>query len=360
VPSQIRMRRIAVIAAVAVGALSLAGSASALRLVPVAGGFTSPIYATSAPGTGDLFVVRQNGYVTRIHGGQRNQFLDIDTRVQSGGEEGLLSIAFHPRYQQNRRFFVYYTNNDGNLRIVGFRANAAGTRGIVSSAKVWIRIHHPDHSNHNGGQLQFGHNGWLYAATGDGGSGGDNARDRDSRLGKLLRLNVDNPDARARIAAVGFRNPWRFSVDAATGKFFIADVGESTWEEIDVFTPSADGLENYGWNRFEGDHQASSNPLGPGRYVRPIHEYAHGSGRCSVTGGFMVRGGAPGAGRYFYGDYCTGEVWSFRYAGGQKSGFRREDFTVPGNLSAFGIGPGGSLLAVSHGGTVYRVARDPS
>jgi glucose/arabinose dehydrogenase len=352
------MRRIAVIVAVALSALTVAGSApAALKLVPVAGGFSSPIYATGAPGTSDLFVVRQNGYVTRLHAGARNTFLNIDGRVQSGGEEGLLSIAFHPNYDQNRRFFVYYTNNDGNLRIVGFRANAAGTRALKSTARVWIKVFHPGHSNHNGGQLQFGPNGYLYAAIGDGGSGGDRARDLSSRLGKLLRLNVDNPGARPRIVAVGFRNPWRFSVDPKTGRFFLADVGQNTWEEIDVFVPGRDGLENYGWNRFEGDHQVSSNPLGPGRYVRPIHEYVHGSGRCSVTGGFMPRGGVPGSGRYFYGDFCTGEVWSFRYQNGQKSGFRREAFTVPGNLSSFGRGPQGSLLAVSHGGTVYRVAQ---
>lgn len=357
-PSQIPMRRIAVVAA-ALAAMSLAGSASAaLKLVHVAGGFTSPVYATRAPGTLDLFVVRQNGYVTRIHNGQRNTFLNIDDRVQSGGEEGLLSIAFHPQYDQNRRFFVYYTNNAGDIRVVGFRANAAGTRVRNGTGKTWIKVSHPNHSNHNGGQLQFGLNGYLYAAVGDGGSGGDRARDLGTRLGKLLGLNVNNPGAKPRMAAVGFRNPWRFGVDRATGRFFIADVGQNTYEEIDVFLPGRDGLENYGWNRFEGNHQVSSNPLGPGRYVRPIHEYTQGAtGGCSVTGGYIVRGGVPGSGRYFYGDYCTGDVWSFRFQNGQKSGFRKEPFTVNGGLSSFGIAPRGSLLVVSHGGSVFRVAQ---
>jgi glucose/arabinose dehydrogenase len=357
-PNQILMRRIAVIAA-ALAALSLAGSASAaLKLVPVAGGFTRPTYATGAPGTTDLFVVTQAGYVTRIRNGQKHTFLSIADRVRvSGAEEGLLSIAFHPRYKMNRKFYVYYVNNPSNLRIVQYRANARGTRALESTANLRIAIHHPGASNHNGGQLQFGENGILYASVGDG-ANGDNARNLGTRLGKLLRLNVDDPDAKARIAASGFRNPWRFSVDPKTGRFFVADVGENTYEEIDVFRPGADGLENYGWNRFEGNHQVSSNPLGPGRYVRPIHEYTHGAtGGCSVTGGFMVRGGVPGSGRYFYGDYCTGDVWSFRYAGGQKSGFRREAFTVPGNLSSFGTNANGRLLVVSHSGTIYRVAQ---
>ena len=180
----------------------------------------------------------------------------------------------------------------------------------------------------------------------------------DSRLGKLLALNVDDRDARARIVALGFRNPWRFAVDRRTGRFFIADVGQGSWEEIDTFAPGRRGLENYGWNRFEGNHlYSASNRLGPGRYKRPIHEYSHSSGRCSITGGFMVRGDVPGAGRYFYGDYCTGEVWSFRFSGGRKSGVRKERFTVPNGLSSFGVARGGSLLAVSIGGTVYRVAK---
>jgi hypothetical protein len=353
------MRRVAVVMATALIAASLVGSAAAaLKLAKRAGGFASPVYATVAPGERGLFVVEQAGRIVRVHEGRRNTFLNIEGRVVSGGEQGLLSVAFHPRYDENHRFFVYFTNNDGNLRVVGFRANDAGTRAVKSTARTWIAVSHPNHANHNGGQLQFGRDGLLYAATGDGGSGGDRARALGSRLGKLLSVNVDNPGAKPKIVAVGFRNPWRFSVDRATGRFFVADVGQSVWEEIDVFAPGRDGLENYGWNRFEGDHRHSSNPFGPGRYVRPIHEYRHRSGRCSVTGGFMVRGAGPGAGRYFYGDYCTGEVWSFRYADGKKTGVRREPFTVPGRLSSFGMTSGGRLLLLSHSGTIYRLARD--
>ncbi len=358
----VSMRRVLIVwlAALAAAASAFAESASALDLVRVTGGFTRPTYATGAPGNpNDLFVVSQAGYVTRVHDGGRSRFLSIADEVRTtGGEEGLLSIAFHPGWQENRRFFVYYVNNESNIRVVGFRANDRGTRALESTRKVWIRVRHPVHLNHNGGQLAFGNDGRLYASVGDGGSGGDRARDLDSKLGKLLRINVNDPRANPKIVAAGLRNPWRFSVDRKTGRLFIADVGQSRWEEIDVFRPGRDGLENYGWNRFEGRHRVSGNPLGPGRYVRPIREYSHSGGRCSVTGGFMVRGDRPGAGRYFYGDYCTGEVWSFRYAGGRKSGFRRESFTVPGNLSSFGLAPGGALLALSHSGTVYRVARD--
>jgi glucose/arabinose dehydrogenase len=352
----------AVALAAAVVATALAESAAALRLVRVAGGFASPVYAIGAPGNRNaLFVVSQEGVITRLAQGSRNTFLDIRGRVAFGGERGLFSIAFHPRYAQNRRFFVYYTNDAGDLRIVGFRANAAGTRAIKSTANVRVAIRHRSASNHNGGQLAFGRNGLLYIGTGDGGGGGDpnnNAQSRSSRLGKLLYLDVDRAGARARIAALGLRNPWRFSVDRRTGHIWIGDVGQDNWEEIDRFVPGRAGLENYGWSRWEGRHLfRSDRPLGPGRLVHPRHEYANAGSRCSVTGGFVVRGNHPGAGRYFFGDYCSGQVWSFRFANGRKSGFRREAFTVPGALSSFGLGPRGSLLAVSHGGTVYRVVR---
>jgi glucose/arabinose dehydrogenase len=356
-PTHIAMRRILVTAVAALFSAGVAGSASAaLKLVRVAGGFSTPTYATGLPGN-ELFVVTQDGRVTRIAGGNRTTFLNIDDRVATGGEEGLLSIAFHPRYETNRKFYVFYVNNQSDLRIVQFRANDRGTRGRKSTARVRVRISHPGAGNHNGGQLQFGKNGLLYASVGDG-ANGDNARDRGTRLGKLLQLDVDTPNAKARIAAVGFRNPWRFSVDPKTGRLLIADVGQSMWEEIDVYRPGNGWLENYGWNRYEGNHLFdSSNPLGPGRRVRPIHEYRHVNGRCSVTGGYVVRGGAPGSGRYFYGDYCTGEVWSFRFAHGRKSGFRREAFTVPNSISSFGRTASGRLLVVSHAGTIYRVAK---
>jgi glucose/arabinose dehydrogenase len=362
-PSRAWNRVIVVLAVAALAAATLAGSAAAaLRLVRVAGGFASPVYAIGAPANRNaLFVVSQEGVITRVAQGSRNQFLDIRDRVGFGGERGLFSIAFHPRYAQNRRFFVYYTNNVGDLRIVGFRANSAGTRALVSTAKVWVGIRHRTESNHNGGQLFFARSGGLYIGTGDGGGGGDennNAQNPNTRLGKLLYLNVDKPGARSRIAALGFRNPWRFSVDRKTGHLWIGDVGQDEWEEIDRFVPGRAGLENYGWSRWEGRHLfRPDRPLGPGRLVQPRHEYANAGSRCSVTGGFMVRGNVPGAGRYFFGDYCSGEVWSFRFADGKKSGFRREAFTVTDALSSFGLGPRGSLLAVSHGGTVYRVVR---
>jgi glucose/arabinose dehydrogenase len=319
---------------------------------------------TAAPGDGShVYVVEQPGVIVRVRmsNGARNRFLDIRGRVgSSGSEQGLLSMAFHPRYAQNRRFFVNYTNTSGDTRVVAFRANASGTRGLRSTAHTWFGVNQP-YENHNGGQLQFGNNGLLYIGMGDGGSGGDpenRAQNMGSRLGKLLRLNVNKSGARPRISALGLRNPWRFSVDRRTGVFWIADVGQESWEEVDRFVPGNSFRENFGWSRFEGRHRVSNRRLTAGRNRFPVHEYSHSGGRCSITGGYRVRGSVPGAGRYFFGDYCTGEVWSFRWVNGRKTGFRREAFTVPGLLSSFGLGPGGSLLAISYsGGTVYRVTR---
>lgn len=321
------------------------------------------MYATGAPGDrASLFVVEQGGRVKRVAGGHKTVFLDLRTRVLSGGEQGLLSIAFHPKYAQNRRFFVNYTNNQGDTRVVGFRANAAGTRGLKSTAHVWLGIDQP-FENHNGGQLAFGNNGLLYIGMGDGGDGndpGNRAQRMSTRLGKLLALDVDIRGAAPKIVALGLRNPWRFSVDRKTGVLWIGDVGQGSWEEVDRFVPSASGLENYGWERYEGHHlhDGSRTLYAPSRRIWPVAEYSHSRGRCSMTGGFVARSPTvPQAlGRYFYGDYCTGEVWSFRFANGSRSGFRREPFTVPGNLSSFGRGARGAVLLVSHnGGRVFRL-----
>ena len=357
------MHRAATLAVAGCLALLLAApSSAALGKHLIASGFTSPVYATVAPGhPHDIFVVEQPGRIIRLHDGTKSVFLDIRGRVGDGGtEQGLLSVAFHPRYRTNHRFFVYFTNTAGNLRIVQFRANSTGTRGRPATAHTRIRVSHPTFANHNGGQLQFGPNGRLYAATGDGGSGGDppnNAQNMRSRLGKLLVLNVDKRDARARIAALGLRNPWRFSFDSKTGVMWIGDVGQDSYEEIDRFHPGNSFRENYGWSRWEGNQiYNGSRSLTAGRYVRPIHVFAHGSQYCSVSGGYMVRGVVLGHGRYFFGDYCSGTIWSFRYAHGRKSGLRRHGFSVP-SLSSFGLDGRGRLLMVSRGGELFRLVR---
>jgi glucose/arabinose dehydrogenase len=357
----------------ALAGLVVAGSlaapaSSALRLTPVATGFSNPVHLASTPAyAGRLYVVEQGGIVRIVQDGQRlpNPFLDISDLVSCCGEQGLLSLAFHPRFAQNQRLFVNYTNRAGDTRVAELRANGSGTRALRRTLKVWLAVDQP-YSNHNGGQIAFGNNGRLYVGMGDGGSAGDpenRAQRLTSRLGKLLRINVNRTGARAVIVAIGLRNPWRFTVDPRTGFFYLGDVGQGNWEEIDVFRPRARGLENYGWRVYEGNRHVYDNSRGlrrPSVLRWPIHEYSHGGGRCSVTGGLVGRGGGvpSGArGRYFFGDYCIGAVWSFRWAQGRKRGYRREPFTVPGNLSSFGRGANGAIYLISHnGGTIYRLA----
>ncbi|MGI8606071.1 MAG: PQQ-dependent sugar dehydrogenase [Gaiellaceae bacterium] len=358
----------------ALAGLVLAGSiaapaSGALRLAPVASGFSSPVHLASTQAhPGRLYVVEQRGVIRIVQNGQvrSTPFLDLSSLVSCCGEQGLLSLAFHPRFAQNHRVFINFTNRAGDTRMAGLRTNASGTRALRQTLKVWLRVDQP-YSNHNGGQVVFGKDGRLFVGMGDGGSSGDpgnRAQRLTSRLGKLLRLNVDRPGAKPSIVAIGFRNPWRFSVDPRTGLFDLADVGQSQWEEIDIFRPGARGLENYGWRVYEGNRHVYDDSRGlrrPSVLRWPIHEYSHAGGRCSVTGGFVGRGsGVPSEarGRYFFGDYCTGDVWSFRWAHGRKTGLRHEPFTGPGNLSSFGVGPNGAIYLLSHNrGSVYRLVK---
>ena len=342
----------------------LAGQASgALRLARVAGGFSEPVSVASTKSEPNrLYVVQQGGLVRVVERGRvrRTPFLDVRSGVSCCGERGLFSLAFHPRYPSVRRVYANFTNRTGDTRVVEYRVNAERTQAVRSTARVLLALAQP-YANHNGGGLAFGNDGLLYVATGDGGAAGDpqnRAQNLGSRHGKLLRIN---PRTRAvRIVALGFRNPWRFSVDRATGRFWIGDVGQNAIEEVDVWRPGARGLENYGWRRFEGTSLYSgSTGLARGtRYVRPVHQYSHAGAGCSVTGGAVYRGSAvrSARGRYFFGDYCTGRVSSFVLRNGRRADLRSH-FTVPGNLSSFGDGPTGELLLVSHGGTIYRLAR---
>jgi glucose/arabinose dehydrogenase len=330
-----------------------------LRLVKVVGGLSSPVHVTaprSEPGR--LYVVEQAGRIVVVEGGKVvRTFLDIRNVVVSGGEQGLLSVAFHPRYAQNHRFYVDYTDLNGDTRIVEYRSN--GRQAIRSTRRELLRIDQP-YSNHNGGQLAFAPNGLLYVGMGDGGSGGDpenRAQNRGSLLGKLLTLNVDVRGAAPRIAALGTRNPWRFSFDRATGDLYVGDVGQGSWEEVDYRPRAKLGrLANYGWDVFEGRAPFEDKPLGPGELVRPVYVYRNGGGSCSVTGGFVYRGSATPAarGRYFFGDYCSGMVSSLKIVGGKATSVRREPFNVQG-LTSFGEDARGELYLVAHGGTVYRL-----
>ena len=336
----------------------------ALRLARVAGGLSAPVDLASTPSqSGRLYVVEQQGLVRVIQNGvlQPGHFLDIRDRVMVGGEQGLLGLAFHPRYGTNGRLYVNYTNNAGDTRVVEYRANAARTAVNERTARVLLSVNQP-YANHNGGDLAFGRDGFLYVPLGDGGSGGDpqnRSQNMRTRLGKLVRVNVSTGGVR--IVALGFRNPWRVSVDRATGRLWIADVGQGTREEVDVFRPGARGLENYGWRRFEGTTLFSGGTrlFSRSRYVPPVHQYAtHANGGCAITGGFVYRGAIRVArGRYFSGDYCSGRVASFVLRNGRRADLRGHSrLTVPGNLSSFGEGPTGELFLLSHsGGVVYRL-----
>jgi glucose/arabinose dehydrogenase len=323
----------------------------------------APLHATaprSQPGR--LYVVEQGGrIVLAVNGRLSSTFLDIRSLVRSGGEQGLLSVAFHPAYARNRRFYVNYTDRNGDTRVVEYRANRAGTTALPATARQLLFVKQP-YANHNGGQLAFGPDGRLYVGMGDGGSGGDpenRAQNMRELLGKLLRLNVASARPSPQIAALGLRNPWRFSFDRANGDLYLADVGQGAWEEVDYVPRRRLGqLANYGWDVFEGRAPFESKALAGGRLVRPIAVYAHSGGHCSVTGGFVYRGSTvPAArGRYFYGDYCSGVVWSLRVVRGRATGVRREAFTIPG-LSSFGEDAHGELYATSLNGPVYKLTR---
>jgi glucose/arabinose dehydrogenase len=345
-------------------ALTAAPAHGALRLARVATGLDQPVHVSAAPGEpGRLYVTEQEGTVRVVENGRVRAapFLDIRDRVSCCGERGLLSFVFHPRYAENRRVYVNYTNNAGDTRLVEYRVNAGRTAVVERTARVLLAIDQP-YANHNGGGMAFARNGLLYVPMGDGGSGGDpqnRAQSLGTRLGKLLRVNPMT--RRVRIVALGFRNPWRISLDRATGAFWLGDVGQGAREEVDIFRPSGRGLENYGWRRFEGTAvYHAGTPLRRGtRYVRPVHEYVtHANGGCAITGGFVYRGLIRSIrGRYFFGDYCNGRVSSFRLRNGRRADLRTHArLTVPGNLPSFGEGVGGELFLVSHqGGSVYRL-----
>ena len=323
----------------------------------MARGFDQPVYVTaprSEPGR--LYVVEQEGRIQVLEKGKRRVFLDIRSRVGAdSSEQGLLSMAFHPGYATNRRFYVNYTDLHGHTRVVEFRSD--GRRGRLGTARRLLFVPQP-YANHNGGQLQFGPDGKLYVGMGDGGSGGDpnnNGQNPRALLAKLLRTNPLSADWE--IAGYGLRNPWRFSFDRKTGDLYIGDVGQNSREEID-YRPRGAPPANFGWARYEGsrtfDGDIDLDPSTP--LVFPIHEYGHGEG-CSVTGGYVYRGkDVPAAvGRYFFGDYCSGTVWSLRVAGGDATGVRREPFDVS-SISSFGEGARGELYLVSHEGEIFRLA----
>ena len=315
---------------------------------------------TSAPGDPTtLYVVEQPGTIRIVSNGKiAGTFLDMRSKVLSGGEQGLLSMAFSPHYASNHLFYVSYTDRFGDSRVARYRS--ANGRAVPSSGHVLLAVGQP-FDNHNGGQLQFDNRGYLYFGLGDGGSENDpkgTSQNMHTRLGKLLRSQTKTPSGRWRIVGLGLRNPWRFSFDSATNNLWIGDVGQDKWEEID-FRPAAklDKLANYGWSRYEGYSvfSASHRYTNVGQKVKPVLVYSHAHG-CSVTGGFVYRGKAvPAArGRYFYGDYCAGTIWSFRVGKHGRASSPAVSGNVP-SVSSFGVDGNGELYATSLGGTLYKL-----
>ncbi len=333
------------------------GARGAFRKAVFARGFDAPVLLTHAPGEPEVtYVVEQTGRVIRLRAGRRTVFLDVRRQITYGGEQGLLGLAFHPSYARNRLFYVAYTSSGGRNTVARFRSN--GTKGVPSSRKILLAVPDP-YANHNGGQLAFGPDGLLYTSIGDGGAGGDpgdRSQNMASQFGKLLALDVSKPAPSWTIAALGLRNPWRFSFDRATGDLYIADVGQGSVEEVDFAPRRSPGLENYGWNLYEGSQRYASGESGPGKLVFPVFEYGHDQG-CSVTGGYVYRGSARSTerGRYVFGDYCSGTIWSFRVVAGAAVDIREEPFKID-SVSSFGENAAGELFAVSLDGTIFRIS----
>jgi glucose/arabinose dehydrogenase len=369
------VRRVPVLAIVVLALAPAAARAATVTLAKV-GDFSSPVYVTAPLGdTSRAFVVQRGGAIALVKDGAISTFADLTPSVLSGDERGLLSMAFALDYATSGLFYVYYTarSPSGQITIEEHRVDPANPdRADPGYARVLLTIPHDQQSNHNGGQLQFGPDGALYAGTGDGGSGGDpsgNAQDiapapptvdtahgvnHDYRLGKLLR--IDPASGAMSIFAYGLRNPWRFSYDRNTGDLAIGDVGQDAYEEVDFAAAPGDGAgANYGWNRYEGAHTypgGAAAGSAPGT-VLPVVEYPH-SPACSITGGYVVRDPALPelAGTYVYGDYCTGAISGAALPAGTT---RSLGFSVP-SLSGFGEDGCGRVYAASLDGPVYRFA----
>jgi len=349
-----------------------------LTLEPVASGLDFPVFLTAPPGdTHRLFVVEKSGRVRIVRDGilQAAPFLDLHADVSTGSEQGLLSMAFDPDYATSRRVFTSWTDANGDTRIVRYTASAVNPDTVdPASADTVLAIPQPD-ANHNGGLIAFGPDGYLYVGLGDGGGAGDpngNAQDLTTLLGKMLRLDVsgagsytipaDNPFVgganRGEIWSYGLRNPWRWSFDPVTGEVYVGDVGQDAWEEVDVASAGGGGL-NYGWNVMEG-----TTCYGSGSCVRtgltlPVLVYGHDQG-CSITGGYVYRGGAIPElrGTYFYADFCQGWVRTFRLLGGAATERAQWSTLSPaGNITSFGEDAAGELYVLTSDGRVGKIVR---
>lgn len=341
----------------------------------VADGLNAPVgIAHAGDGSGRLFILEQAGVIRILQDGilLTEPFLDISRQVGCCGERGLLGLAFHPRYADNGRFFVNYTDRDGNTVIARFEVSPDDpNRANPESEQRLMYIRQP-YPNHNGGAVIFGPDGYLYLGLGDGGSGGDpqgNGQSTSTLLGKILRIDVDAADPYAipfdnpfvnggglkEIWAYGLRNPWRIAFDPLTGDLYIADVGQNAWEEINFLAAGSPAGANFGWNYREGAHPFQGSPPDGLNLIDPVAEYSHNQG-CSVTGGEVYRGTRMPAwqGVYLYGDYCSGKVWGLTRnpLGVWLNGLL---FETGATITSFGVDESGEVYLVDYSGGIYRL-----
>jgi glucose/arabinose dehydrogenase len=347
---------------------------------PYVTGFNNPVgIAHAGDGSGRLFVVEKAGRIQVIQDKKKldRPFLDITPLVDSGPtERGLLGLAFHPKYEENGYFYIYYTAIGGDVTIVRYKVSDDPNTADPSTAKVLLTQPHP-RGNHNGGQLVFGPDNYLYTGFGDGGGAGDPdkaGQSNDTLAGKILRLDVDNGDpyaippdnpfknggGKAEIWSTGWRNPWRFSFDRATNDLYIADVGQNRLEEVNVEKKGSKGGLNYGWSVMEGtDCYPTATRCDKTKYVLPVAEYDHGNG-CSITGGFVYRGKAYPSlvGTYFYADFCSGKLWGMQPNSAQGSGKWQTRLLLNsvGAITSFGEDEAGEVyLAEQRGGAILQL-----
>ncbi len=346
-----------------------------LMLQEVASGLNSPVFLTHPTGDNRLFIVEQSGRIRIVDDGRLlgTPFLDIQNIVLHQGEQGLLSMAFHPDFATNGYIYVYHTDLGGSSRVT--RYAASGDAADPNSGLAIMTIAQP-FSNHNGGQLTFGADGMLYVALGDGGSGGDplgNGQNTATLLGSLLRIDVDNPDpgmnygipadnpfagnasARGEIWIYGLRNPWRFAFDGTDGLLYVADVGQSSFEEVTVVNAAAGG-SNFGWNVMEGMSCFNAATCDQSGFVLPVLQYDNTGLNCSITGGYVYRGSAITGlqGHYFYSDFCGGFLRSFRFDAGAVADERDWEL-VAGSVTSFGEDVAGELYMLVAEGSVFKI-----
>jgi glucose/arabinose dehydrogenase len=347
------------------------------NVVDVPGG---PLDVVNAgDGSGRLFVVSQSGQIWVVADGARRQtpFLDVSSEIVSGGEQGLLGLAFHPNYPEDPHFFIDYTDRSGNTVVSRWRVSSDPNVADANSEEIILHVDQP-FANHNGGAVRFGPDGDLYISLGDGGSGGDpfgNGQNLDTYLAKILRIDVDHPDdgraygipgdnpfvgrpdAKPEAWVTGLRNPWRISFDRATGDLWIGDVGQGAYEEIDVVRAGSGGGQDFGWNVMEGFHCfPSGDSCDQQSLTPPVAEYSHGGGVCAVTGGYVYRGRDYPAleGGYVFADYCTGEIWVIS----PDASDVRDPSTLldsDASISGFGEDEAGELYATDLRGELLRV-----